>query len=127
MHIIFHCNSHFWHFVLSFNVVIKIDLRAIIKAWLNSSTHNPSPQLEGWIDDYFYKAKDWVLKCAKRVVETTLIGLVFNGLSHLVGVTSKVEFACALVWGLGGNLPSETRANFAKEVVHYEYTLCGWI
>ena len=100
------------------------DLRAIIKAWLNSSTHNPSPQLEGWIDDYFYKAKDWVLKCGERVVETTLVGLVFNGLSHLVGVTSKAEFACALVRGLGGNLPSETRANFAKEVlVHYEYIM----
>ena len=99
-------------------------MKAIIKAWLNSSTHSSSSQLEGWIEDYFYKAKDWVLKCGESVVETTLIGLVFNGLSHLVGVTSKAEFACALVRGLGGNLPSETRANFAKEVLIYGDTNC---
>lgn len=64
-----------------------------------------------------------MLKCGEHVVETTLVGLVFNGLSHLVGVASKAEFTCALVRGLGGNLPADTRANFAKEVGIYTCTM----
>ena len=50
------------------------------------------------------------------MVETSPVGVAMNGLSHLVGVGSKDEFACALVRGLGGNLPVPTREKFAKEV-----------
>ena len=41
-----------------------------------------------------------------------------NSLSHLVSVSSKAEFCCALVRGLGGNLTTETRTSFAKEVCY---------
>ena len=96
------------------------DVKAIVKAWLRSSSSSSSsplsPHLEGWIEDYFYQGLDWILKTAESVVETTLVGLVMNGLSHLVGVTSKGEFSCALVRGLGGNLTSTTRTEFAKQV-----------
>ena len=50
------------------------------------------------------------------VIETSLVGLVLNGLSHLAGATNRLQFAVALVRGLGGNLMPGTRENFAKEV-----------
>ena len=85
--------------------------------WLQSQPPSPSlSSLEGWIEDYFHTALDWVVKSSDLVVNTTLVGVAMNGLSHLVGVTSKAEFACALVRGLGGNLPLPTREKLAKEV-----------
>lgn len=50
------------------------------------------------------------------VVETTLVGWVMNGLSHLCQVKNKAEFSLALIKGLGGNLNEPTREVFAKEV-----------
>ena len=52
-----------------------------------------------------------------RVLDTTLLGVAMNGISHIVGVASRAEFACALVRGLGGNLSVNSRAAFAKEVM----------
>ena len=37
-------------------------------------------------------------------METTKVGTVLNGLSHLRGVTRKGEFVLSLIRGLGGNL-----------------------
>ena len=95
------------------------DIKALVTGWLKSlpnSDNSSFSALEGWIDDYFYRALDWVMKSSDLVVDTTLVGMAMNGLSHLVGVASKAEFACALVRGLGGNLPLPTREKFAKEV-----------
>lgn len=62
------------------------------------------------------KALDFVIKQNDFVVETTLVGAVLSGLSHLKGVTAKAEFACALLRGLGANLNEESKLAFAKEV-----------
>lgn len=50
------------------------------------------------------------------VVETSLVGTVFNGLSHLSAVTERGQFIVGLLRGLGGNLNLKTRQEFAKEV-----------
>ena len=110
------------------------DVKALVSAWLkslpqphpdsdpppptspSSSSSSPSPHLESWIDDHFYRCLDWVVKSGDLVVGTTLVGVAMNGLSHLVGVSNRAEFACALVRGLGGNLSLATREKFAKEV-----------
>ena len=55
------------------------------------------------------------------VVDTTLVGVVLNGLSHLHNVKDKTEFCVSLIRGLGGNLSEKTRANFAKEVDFASY------
>ena len=72
--------------------------------------------LETFLEDHFYKALDWVLKQNEFVVETSLVGVVMNGLSHMHGVKVKQEFACALIRGLGANLSSTAKTAFAKEV-----------
>ena len=93
------------------------NIKALVAGWLKSLPSSPTlPSLEGWVEDYFHQALDWVLKNGDLVVNTTQVGVAMNGLSHLVGVASKAEFACALVRGLGGNLPLPTREKFAKEV-----------
>ena len=52
------------------------------------------------------------------VVETSLVGTVLNGLSHLSSVAQRGQFMVGLLRGLGGNLPLKTRQEFAKEVRH---------
>ena len=50
------------------------------------------------------------------VVDTSLVGVVMNGLSHFYQVRSKTHFAVCLMRGLGGNLVESAREAFAKEV-----------
>ena len=71
------------------------------------------------MEEMFFKAVDWCVKANDSVIETSLVGLVLNGLSHLAGVTNRLQFGVALVRGLGGNLMPGTRENFAKEVSRY--------
>ena len=56
------------------------------------------------------------MKANDFVVDTTLVGVALNGLSHLMGVSCKAEFVCALAHGLGGNLQPSTRESFAKDL-----------
>ena len=50
------------------------------------------------------------------MVETSLVGTVFNSLSHLSTVTERGQFIIGLLRGMGGNLNLKTRQEFAKEV-----------
>ena len=92
------------------------DVKALVKSWLQSQPEEHRRMLETFLEDHFYKALDWVLKQNEFVVETSLVGVVMNGLSHMYGVKVKQEFACALIRGLGANLSSTAKASFAKEV-----------
>ena len=76
-------------------------------------------QLEGWIDDYFYRALDWISKTADHIIETTKVGVTMNGLSHLAQVRTKGEFVCALSRGLGANINFDSKIAFAKEVFQW--------
>ncbi len=49
-------------------------------------------------------------------METSLVGNVLNGLSHLHDIKNKAHFAISLIHGLGANLGEGTREDFAKEV-----------
>ncbi len=50
------------------------------------------------------------------VVDTSLVGTVLNGLSHLRGVRERGQFVVGLIRGLGGNLMLKCHQEFAKEV-----------
>lgn len=91
-------------------------MKALVKSWLLSQPEEDRRMLETFLEDHFYKALDWVLKQNEFVVETSLVGVVMNGLSHMHGVKVKQEFACALIRGLGANLSSTAKTAFAKEV-----------
>ena len=53
------------------------------------------------------------------MVDTTLVGVAMNGLSHLAGVSCKSEFVCALSRGLGANLSRDAREKFARELFQW--------
>ncbi|XP_019521077.1 PREDICTED: cytoplasmic dynein 2 heavy chain 1 [Hipposideros armiger] len=53
------------------------------------------------------------------VVETSLVGTVMNGLSHLYGCKEHDQFIINLIRGLGGNLNMKSRLEFTKEVFNW--------
>ena len=86
-----------------------------MKSWVAHESEG-NDVLAGWIEDYFFRALDFVLKHNEFTVKTTLVGAVLSGLSHLKGVTMKAEFACALLRGMGANLNEALKESLAKEV-----------
>ena len=59
------------------------------------------------------------------MVETSLVGVVLNGLSHLHNIRNRAHFAVSLIHGLGANLSEGTREVFAKEVIIAFKTVCS--
>ncbi|KAH8074196.1 dynein light chain binding protein [Aureococcus anophagefferens] len=57
-----------------------IDTRRVVTRWLLGQDADLRPRLEGWLDDLFYRALDYVVALGAFVVETTLVGTVLNGL-----------------------------------------------
>ncbi|KAK7096855.1 hypothetical protein V1264_003902 [Littorina saxatilis] len=93
-----------------------VDVKGLVSAWLTTQPPQEQQMLAGWLEDYFYKALSWVLKQNDLVVETSLVGIVYNGLSHLHHIKNKSHFAVSLIHGMGGNLSESSREVFAKEV-----------
>ena len=55
------------------------------------------------------------------MVDTSLVGVVMNGLSHFYEVRSRTRFSLCLIRGLGGNLTESAREAFAKEVLYLRF------
>ena len=85
------------------------DVKAVVQSWLAKESEDTRSATEQYINDYFFQAYDWIIKKNDFVVETTLIGTVLNGLSHLHGVNEKSLFTLGLIRGLGGNLNEKTK------------------
>ncbi|XP_037123246.1 cytoplasmic dynein 2 heavy chain 1 isoform X1 [Syngnathus acus] len=96
-----------------------IDVGALLKSWLWNQPEQCRSNLENWLGDYFQRGLDWVLKQNDFVVETSLVGTVLNGLSHLSAVTMRGQFIIGLLRGLGGNLNLKTRQEFAKGLLNW--------
>nr|WAW84826.1 cytoplasmic dynein 2 heavy chain 1 [Halisarca dujardinii] len=115
-----------------------IDTKAHVTSWLkahvnNNNNNNNSnaeggskvavqPQLEGWIEDFFYRSLALAHSLGQSV-QTTVTGLMVNGLSHVVGATTRDDFACRLVRGLGGNMTQSKKLDLAKQVYHWTNTV----
>ena len=52
-------------------------------------------------------------------METTIVGMTMNGLSHVAEVTTREEFLCGLVRGLGSNVSAENQAELSSEVFQW--------
>ncbi|RKO94668.1 hypothetical protein BDK51DRAFT_21975 [Blyttiomyces helicus] len=96
-----------------------LDVGALVRAWLMKQPEKGRDALGEWTKDLFFKSVDWIIQNGEVVVETTKLGLVMNGLSHLAGVTSRLQFLYGLIRGLGANLYIESRMTYANE-------LLGW-
>ncbi|XP_078258652.1 cytoplasmic dynein 2 heavy chain 1 isoform X1 [Rhinoraja longicauda] len=95
------------------------DVNSLVKSWLRNQADECRSNLENWIGDYFEKSLNWVLKQNDFVVETSLVGTILNGLSHLHGCMDRGQFIISLIRGLGGNLDMKSRQEFSKEVLNW--------
>ncbi|KAI9209802.1 uncharacterized protein BJ171DRAFT_594818 [Polychytrium aggregatum] len=95
----------------------NLDMKALVKSWLEKQNEKNRGLLNSWIDELFYKSIDWIIQNCEAVVETSKTGLVMNGLSQLSEVASRSQFLFALVRGLGGNLTVDSRLAFANEML----------
>ncbi|XP_039269307.2 cytoplasmic dynein 2 heavy chain 1-like [Styela clava] len=95
------------------------DVKALVHTWMQKQPEHLHIKLESWFEDFFYRALDWVRRSNDMVVESSLVGSVLNGLSHLHGVKTKTGFLVALLKGLGGNLSTSAREDFAKEIFQW--------
>ncbi len=93
------------------------DVRGLVAAWLRGQKDELAREvLPQYVEQYFFKALEWCQRQNEYVLETSLVGTVLNGLSHMHGVSNRAEFAVALIRGLGGNLRDGARESLAKEV-----------
>ena len=74
-----------------------VDVKALVKFWLQSHTPSaePPPSFESWISDYFYihPTLEWVLSAGNQVVDTTVTGLVVNGLPGMLPGRAVAELS----------------------------------
>eukprot|EP00050_Salpingoeca_kvevrii_P020215 m.95860 g.95860 ORF g.95860 m.95860 type:complete len:4292 (+) comp8765_c0_seq1:164-13039(+) len=98
-----------------------INIKAIVTTWLQRQDEMHRSKLELFVEDFFYRALDWVSKnSAHLIVPQSIVGLAHDGLSQVRRAENKAEFACGLIRGLGGNLDEQLRERFIREV-------CDWI
>eukprot|EP01061_Rhynchopus_euleeides_P011972 TRINITY_DN21580_c1_g1_i2.p1 TRINITY_DN21580_c1_g1~~TRINITY_DN21580_c1_g1_i2.p1 ORF type:complete len:3556 (+),score=1754.90 TRINITY_DN21580_c1_g1_i2:217-10884(+) len=95
-----------------------VDPHSTVKTWLE--TQDPEVtnvgNLTQWIEDYFYKAISMLHELKGHAVDTTRMGIVTTGLSHLTGVQTKQEFTIGLIRGLGCLLHQVDREDYARNL-----------
>ncbi|KAJ3146349.1 Cytoplasmic dynein 2 heavy chain 1 [Geranomyces michiganensis] len=96
-----------------------LDISALVQGWLAKQSEALRGDLTAWTEMFFEKSIDWVTRNAEMVVDTTKVGLVMNGLSHLNNVTSRAEYLYSLIRGLGANLYNDKRLMFANELLQW--------
>ncbi|KAI6655602.1 cytoplasmic dynein 2 heavy chain 1-like [Oopsacas minuta] len=99
----------------------EIDYRAITTSWLELHISRFTKSLQtlilNCIEQYFYSCLDIVIHSGNLVIECSQVGLLYNGLSHVLLVKSKEDFAIAMIRGFGSNLHITARTQFAREVM----------
>lgn len=95
-----------------------LDVARLVQRWLSTFPQDKRMSMNSWIDELFYKALNFVLR-SEQTVESTLVGTVMNGLSQIKNATTRQEFICGLIRGIGGNLSLVHRALLAKEVFQW--------
>uniref|UniRef100_H2ZEZ6 Cytoplasmic dynein 2 heavy chain 1 n=1 Tax=Ciona savignyi TaxID=51511 RepID=H2ZEZ6_CIOSA len=97
------------------------DVTALVRSWLKKQPEVAHMKLQGWMEDYFYRALKWVRRSTGQVVDCSMVGLVLSALSHLNGCSDKLAFVVGLIRGLGGNLSSVSRNDLAKEILQWAH------
>nr|CAB3240329.1 cytoplasmic dynein 2 heavy chain 1-like [Phallusia mammillata] len=97
------------------------DVKALVHTWMKKQPEELQMKLQGWIEDYFHRALQWVRRSSGLVVDCSLVGLVLNGLSHLHGCSDKFSFVVGLIRGLGGNLSASSSNDLAKEILQWAH------
>jgi dynein heavy chain 2 len=92
-----------------------VDPTLIVKGWLARQPDELRTRLEGWCNDFFFKALERASELP-NATRTTKVGTIKNALSHLVGADSKYEFARGVARGFGANMEPIAREDFVTEM-----------
>eukprot|EP00760_Papus_ankaliazontas_P016261 PhM_4_TR16775/c0_g1_i1/m.22691/K10414/DYNC2H, DNCH2; dynein heavy chain 2, cytosolic len=88
----------------------------VVTSWLAEQAPEVRERIQPWIEEYFGPAIDEAITTQSLCVDTTRMGLVMSGLSHLREVTTKAEFAIALIRGIGCYVMLPQREDYARDV-----------
>ena len=107
-----------------------IQLDSLIHSWtLKYCPSEYRNTVQSWMQDIFLKAVSWIDRniisnpnipsSLSFVVPTTVIGMVSNALSQMVGVTNnKNDFLVRCIHGLTSNFPPKIASKIAIKVAH---------
>ena len=95
-----------------------VDPHSLVKTWLTNLDESAAnvPALTEWIEDYFYKAISMLHDMKGHAVDTTRMGIVTTGLSHLTKVQTKQDLTIGLIRGLGCLLSQVDREDYARNI-----------
>jgi dynein heavy chain 2 len=100
-----------------------LEVKVLIDSWIFKLPEAQREKLKNFITDFFLKSLDWIKTNIELVVDTTKLGVIMNGLSHLSECSDKRSFLygkviliLGLVRGFGGNMSLSDRALFATEL-----------
>ncbi|KAM7538000.1 hypothetical protein Aperf_G00000070110 [Anoplocephala perfoliata] len=93
-----------------------LDADTLAKRWLLRQPEEYRLFLADMIDTAFNECLNWVKTKKEYLIETNLIGTIFNGLSHLTGATNRAKFTVGLIRGLGANMPEPIKCQLATKI-----------
>ncbi|PIO67491.1 dynein heavy chain, region 2, partial [Teladorsagia circumcincta] len=88
----------------------------VVSQWIKSLSDDEHANLPDWIDQHFYRCYDWCISSG-LVNGIGKVAAIHNGLSHLRGSKSKLQFLVALYRGLSSVIDSEKKKDFAVNIV----------
>lgn len=99
-----------------------VDVARLVSKWLlalpvaaGDEGNKQRDALQGWLEELFSRALEELRK-HDLVVDTTTVGTIMGALSHVAAATTRSEFVCGLIRGLGANVSQGARAAFAKSI-----------
>ena len=97
------------------------DFKALVNSWLSDHldriAHSKISLINDCIELYFYSCLDLVVNSDECVLDCSPVGILYNGLSHVLFVSCKEEFAIAMIRGFGSNLKAKARSKFSIHVM----------
>ena len=98
-----------------------IDFKALVISWLSDHLHQLTDLrvslIKECIELYFYSCLDFVVNSDEFIIDCSPVGILYNGLSHVLYVNSREEFAIAMIRGFGSNLQAKARSKFSLHVL----------
>ena len=105
-----------------------IKLQTLIQSWINKNVEKENKDvISNWMNDIFMNVIKWIdTKIVNNnaisskhgfIVENTIIGMVSNGLSQMIGVKGNIkDFMTRCIYGLSGNFGEKIADKIALKV-----------
>ncbi|GAB6032228.1 Cytoplasmic dynein 2 heavy chain 1 [Chamberlinius hualienensis] len=95
------------------------DIKSVTKFWMNKHKIIADTYVQQLINDYLYKAVNWINLQQDFILEISAVGLTLNGLTFLSESKTLAEFALTLVKCMSANLKDECKESFIKQILSW--------